>query len=157
MPPRSRADAPRTTLAVRILLDHNLPFKLRTALAALNDHEFVTASYMGWGELRNGDLLAAAENYHLDVFVTGDQTLIYGQNQQNRQLAIVILTAQNWPIIRNRVAMISDAIHRAAPGSIQAGDCGAFSRRNTPRPQGSQPWHRALPILAISPAMIRMG
>jgi len=119
---------------VRILLDHNLPFKLRAGLAALSDHEFVTASYMGWGELRNGDLLAAAESYRFDVFMTGDQTLIYELNLQNRQLAIVILTVQNWPIIRNRIAMISDAIHRAAPGSIQTVDCGVFSRRNAPRP-----------------------
>lgn len=118
---------------MRVLLDHNLPFKLRTGLAALRDHEFVTASYMGWGSLRNGDLLAAAENSRFDVFVTGDQTLVHEQNLRDRQLAIVILTAQNWPIIRHRMTMISDAIDRAVPGSIQTVDCGEFSRRNPAR------------------------
>jgi hypothetical protein len=88
---------------------------------------------MGWGELRNGDLLAAAENGRFDIFVTGDLTVIYEQNLEDRRHAIVILTAQNWPIIRNRVAMISDAIHQATPGSIQTVECGAFSRRTPPR------------------------
>jgi putative NIF3 family GTP cyclohydrolase 1 type 2 len=50
--------------------DLNLPHKLRNL-----QHDIVTASYMGWGELRNGELLQAAESEGFDVFVTGDQSL----------------------------------------------------------------------------------
>jgi len=37
-------------------------------------------SYMGWGGLKNGELLKAAEDAGIDVFVTGDQALQYQQN-----------------------------------------------------------------------------
>jgi hypothetical protein len=48
---------------VRVLLDHNLPHKLRTGLGK---HEIVTASFMKWGELKNGELLRAAEVNGID-------------------------------------------------------------------------------------------
>jgi len=54
---RPRAIA--TNRVVKVLLDHNLPHKLRTILGK---HDIVTASYMGWGELKNGELLRAAED-----------------------------------------------------------------------------------------------
>jgi hypothetical protein len=57
---------------VKVLLDHNLPHNLRTGLISLGSHEIVTASYMGWGELKNGDLLREAEQNGFEVFVTGD-------------------------------------------------------------------------------------
>ena len=56
---------------MRALLDHNLPHKLRTALAAISAHELVTASFLGWGDLKNGELLRAAEQAMFDTFVTG--------------------------------------------------------------------------------------
>jgi hypothetical protein len=42
------------------LFDHNLPHKLRTNLAALGQHEIVTTSFMGWADLKNGELLRTA-------------------------------------------------------------------------------------------------
>jgi hypothetical protein len=62
------------------LIDHNLPHKLRANLGALGKHEIVTASYLGWSDLKNGELLRAAEEYGIEVFVTGDQSLVYEQN-----------------------------------------------------------------------------
>jgi hypothetical protein len=63
---------------VRVLLDHNLPHKLRTALGPLCEHELVTTSYLGWGHLKNGELLGSAEE-RLAV----------------RKLAVVVLSANN--------------------------------------------------------------
>jgi predicted nuclease of predicted toxin-antitoxin system len=40
---------------VKVLFDHNLPHKLRTSLDGLGKHAVVTASYMGWGDLKNGE------------------------------------------------------------------------------------------------------
>lgn len=71
---------------MRVLFDHNLPHKLRTELGAICQHEIVTASYMGWRKLRNGELLRAAEENGFDVFVTGDQTLLSEQNLAGRRL-----------------------------------------------------------------------
>lgn len=113
---------------MRVLLDHNLPHKLRTSLSTLCTHEIVTTSYIGWGELANGELLRVAEENRFDIFVTADQTLAYEQNLTGRRLAIIALSTNNWPIIKNRVSQILDAINNAAPCSFSTLDCGAFSR-----------------------------
>ena len=43
---------------MRVLLDENLDHALRTLLGR---HEVVTAAYMGWAGLNNGELLGVAE------------------------------------------------------------------------------------------------
>ena len=116
---------------MRVLFDQNLPHKLRTSLASLGPrHEIVTAAYMGWGELKNGELLRTAEAPGMEVLVTGDGTLAYEQNLTGRRLAIVALSTNNWPIVKNHVPQILAAIDSAAPGSFQAVDCGRFSRKH---------------------------
>jgi hypothetical protein len=84
---------------------------------------------MGWRMLKNGELLRAAEENGFDVFVTGDQTLAYEQNLAGRRLAILALSANNWPIIKDYVVEILAAINSVAPGSIQTVDCGTFTRK----------------------------
>jgi hypothetical protein len=58
---------------VKVLFDHNLPHKLRTGPHTLGKHEIVTASHMGWGYLKNGELPRIAEESGIEVLVTGDQ------------------------------------------------------------------------------------
>jgi hypothetical protein len=111
------------------LFDHNLPHKLRTTLG---EHEIVTASFKGWGDLKNGELLRNAEDFGIDVFITGDRSLVHEQNLAGCRLAIVALSTNNWPIVRNYVSRILAAIDSAVPGSFQEVDCGVFNRRNNP-------------------------
>ena len=92
----------------------------------------LTASYMGWGDLINGELLRTAEESGIEVLVTGDQSLRYEQNLTGRRLAIVALSTNNWPIIKNYVPQIFAAIDGALPGSFQAVDCGTFNRKKAP-------------------------
>jgi hypothetical protein len=117
---------------VKVLFDHNLPHKLRTGLDAFGGHEIVTASYMGWGNLKNGELLRIAEGSGFEVLVTGDQSLLHEQNLAGRRLAIVALSTNNWPIVKNYLAEILAAINSAVPGSFQIVDCGTFSRKKAP-------------------------
>ncbi len=114
---------------MKVLFDHNLPHKLRTNLVSLSNHEIVTASYLEWGELTNGELLRRAEQDGFEVFVTGDQRLIYEQNLAGRRLAVIALSANNWPIIKNHLPAILAAIDSAAPGSVQMVECGTFTRK----------------------------
>ena len=113
---------------MRVLFDHNLPHKLR---ASLGEHEILTAAYMGWSELKNGELLRAAEDAGIDVFVTGDRSLVYEQNLAGRRLAIIALSTNNWPIVKDHVSRILAAIESSVPGSFQEVNCGLFSRKNT--------------------------
>jgi predicted nuclease of predicted toxin-antitoxin system len=117
---------------VRVLFDHNLPHKLRTTLIALAGHEIVTTSHMGWAELRNGELLRVAQENGLDVFVTGDKSLIGEQNLTGRRLAIVVLSANNCPIIQHRVPRILAAIDAAVPGSFKGWTAAGSAGRSLP-------------------------
>ena len=122
---------------MRVLFDHNLPHKLRTSLGTLGKHEIVTASYMGWGDFKNGELLRRAEESGFEVLVTGDQSLLYEQNLSGRRLAIVALSANNWPIVKGHIPQILDAIDSAVPGSFRTVECGTSAGRKGPARIGS--------------------
>ena len=72
---------------------------------------------MGWAELENGDLLAAAEKI-FDSFITTDKNLRYQQNLAGRQLAILVLPTTSWPEIQKHLASVSDAVHKLKPGDF---------------------------------------
>lgn len=110
---------------MRVLLDENLDHRLRNHLG---DHEVVTVSYMGWVGLKNGELLRMAQENGIQVFVTGDRTLSYEQNLAGLQLAVIVLSSIELPILRKHLSSILAAIGRALPGSFQSVDCGTFRR-----------------------------
>jgi hypothetical protein len=101
---------------VKIVLDHNVPKKLRSTLP---DHTVSTAKEMDWAELENGDLLRASEAEGFDVMVTCDQNICYQQNLTSRNLALVVLDTNNWRILRRNSRLIAEAVERATPGSFQ--------------------------------------
>jgi hypothetical protein len=81
---------------MRVLLDENLPHKLRHSLEG---HEVSTVAYMGWAGIKNGNLLGLAESAMFEVFVTVDRNLEYQQNFERRLIAMVFLTAHTWEMI----------------------------------------------------------
>ena len=114
---------------MKVLFDHNLPHKLRTALAKLGSHDVATAAYLGWAELKNGALLRAAEASGFEVLITGDRTLVHEQNFAGRRLGVIPVSTNIWPMIQAKIPQILTAIEHAAPGTFQAIDCGTFSRK----------------------------
>ena len=114
---------------MKVLLDENLSPKLRLQLQG---HDVTTTVYAGWGGLRNGELLTVAGQADFQVFVTADRNLSYQQNLKDRKIAIVVLTAHSWKIIRNYLPPITNAIDSAPPGSFQLVQCGEF-RRTEPK------------------------
>jgi predicted nuclease of predicted toxin-antitoxin system len=114
---------------VRILLDENIAHKLR---AHLSKHETMTVAHLGWNGLKNGELLKAAEDAGFDVLVTGDQALPDQQNISAIKLAIVVLSAHDWNVIKKHVGRIINAVDLARPGAITRVDVGAFLRRRRP-------------------------
>jgi len=63
------------------------------------------------------------------VFVTADRNLSYQQNLEDRTLAIIVLTAHSWKIIKEHLGAIRNAVNSASPGSFQIVECGRFRRR----------------------------
>lgn len=111
---------------MRVLLDENIPHALRNFLP---NHETWTAAYAGLAGLKNGELLRAASEARFEVLITADKTLRYEQNLAGRTIAIVLLSANAWQLIKPHVASITAAIDSASAGSFTAVDCGAFVRR----------------------------
>ncbi len=77
---------------MRILIDECIDERFRNSLPG---HDCQTARYAGFAGLKNGDLLAAAETAHFDVFLTVDQGIEYQQNLTARRIAIVIFRARS--------------------------------------------------------------
>jgi hypothetical protein len=61
---------------VRVLFDQGTPAPLANHLSA---HYVSTAYELGWGDLKNGELLQQAEDGGFEVPVTTDQNLKYQQ------------------------------------------------------------------------------
>jgi len=116
---------------VKTILDEDAPHKLRLHLPGS-----VTVAHMGWSGMKNGELLKAAEEAGFEVLITGDQSMPQEQNMSGRKLALVTLSAIEWPIIKHHVAKIAAAVAAAKPGTITRVDVGTFSRRAKPKGPG---------------------
>jgi len=99
---------------MKILFDHGTPAPLRQQLTG---HDISTAYEMGWAQLSNGDLLAAAEKF-FDAFITTDQNLGYQQNLAGRRLAILVLPTTSWPKIQKQTDKVADAVKALKPGDF---------------------------------------
>lgn len=100
---------------MRFLFDQGTPVPLRNLL---DSHQIETAYEMGWSQLSNGDLLAAAGRERFEVLVTTDKNIIDQQNLDGMPVAIVVLLSTRWPRIRSVSNAINSAIDAAAPGTI---------------------------------------
>jgi hypothetical protein len=87
---------------------------------------------MDWADLKNRELLRAAEDNGFDIFVTGDRSLVHEQNLRGqRHLAIITLISNNWPILKDNSSKILESIDGATPGSFCLVDCGTFPHKTT--------------------------
>jgi hypothetical protein len=100
------------------------------------EFDTVTVQYAGFSGLKNGELLSAAQAAGFDVLVTGDKTIEYEQNMQERRIAVVSLSAPHWRLIKDHVGRIAIAVETALPGSFMRVDCGKFARpKRAPAPE----------------------
>jgi hypothetical protein len=110
---------------LRVLFDQNVPRALGRFLAG---HEVTRSAEAGWQELKNGDLIRAAEEGGFNLLVTCDRNLEYQQKVTGRRIAIIALSTNNWPLIRTRTANVLRAVEDAGPGTYLSVDCGAFRK-----------------------------
>jgi hypothetical protein len=97
---------------VRVLFDQGTPVPRRNHIPG---HHIETANELGWGNLKNGELLQQADVLNFDVLVTTDQNLKYQQNLADRRVAIVVLKSTSWPRIQKVLASVVDAIDKILP------------------------------------------
>jgi hypothetical protein len=97
-----------------VLFDQGTPVPLR---AFLKGHVVQTAAQQGWAELKNGELLKAAEEAGFEVFLTPDKNIRYQQNLEIRTIAVVVLGNPQWPVLRQHVDRVVAAVNAARPGT----------------------------------------
>lgn len=100
---------------IRILLDENLPRKLKWAL----DAETITVPERGWGGIKNGKLLKKAA-IEFDAMLTMDRGIEYQQNISNLDLCLIVVSAVSNDIddLLPLVPAIQEALTKVEPGYI---------------------------------------
>lgn len=99
---------------MKILLDESVPQKLRLLIEG---HSVVTVAFQGWSGLKNGALLAAAEEAGFDLLITADQEIRYQQNFTGRNLALLVLSTNNWDRVKAGFVRIVAAVLNVKPAS----------------------------------------
>ncbi|MEI6232175.1 MAG: hypothetical protein WCO86_19755 [Planctomycetota bacterium] len=99
---------------MKILFDQCVPHPLRPYL---KDHDVFTSKILGWGRLKNGELLSRAEREGFDCLLTADQNLKYQQNLTGRKIAIFVVSDTDWKKVKQRAFDIVSALALVQPGS----------------------------------------
>ena len=101
---------------MRILLDENLDWRLQRDLPG---HNVASVPLIGWAGLKNGLLLARA-NEHYDVLITMDASLPKQQNLAKLQIAVIGLKARSNRLADTRPLMpkVLAALPQVRPGQI---------------------------------------
>lgn len=101
---------------MKILLDENLDWRLRRDLS---DHTVESVPLIGWAGLKNGELLARA-NERFDVLITMDASLPKQQNMSKLKIAVIGLKARSNRLADTRPLMpkIRAALPALRPGKI---------------------------------------
>lgn len=100
---------------MRILLDECVPWPMHKLLSG---HVCSTVQDLGWGGIKNGDLLLRAEG-EFDLFVTSDQNIRYQQNLSGRRIAILELSTNDIGRIQAASTRIEEALEKIQPNEFR--------------------------------------
>ncbi len=100
---------------MKILFDNGTPKPIARSLPG---HEIAFARKIGWHELINGELIRRAENAGYDVLLSDDKNIRYQQDLSSRKIALVILSNQQWPVVKHHLDKIVAAVNAATAGSF---------------------------------------
>src|SRR4029077_1578318 len=92
---------------------HCWPRRFRDLLARCT---VSTAVEMGWEQLKNGELLNAAEADGFEVLITADKNLQYQQNLASRRIAIIELPTNRLRLVANYAPQVNAALTTIAAG-----------------------------------------
>ena len=111
---------------MKVLLDEDVPHPLARQLSG---HQVSTVAGLGWGGVKNGELLKLLAAEGFEIFLTGDKNLQSQQTIPGRSFAVIVLSTIHWPVLRKHIPIVARAVELAKPGTVTAVDCGLFSQR----------------------------
>ena len=107
---------------MRVLLDENLPIRLRHLFAEGVEAE--TVRYREWTSLDNGELLEAAARA-FDVFVTMDRGIPHQQNLSDLDIGVLLIEAKSneYDTLAPLMPQVNHALQDIETGSlVEVGD-----------------------------------
>jgi predicted nuclease of predicted toxin-antitoxin system len=122
---------------VLILLDENLLSKKLKKPFLDVGYTVQNVEDLGWRGTKDRELLALANVFPFDVFITSDKNLPYQQNLQNLALRVVVLNASSTrpDYLLPLIMQIIPLLQSLAPGSVtlidDAGDITPFNLSNS--------------------------
>ena len=102
------------TIRRKVLLDENLPTELRRGLPSV---QAISAEYMGWKCIRNGELCGLARAEGFEVLVTADRLLARDHDAWS-PMGCVLLTTNRLPALRPAVERTDEACRDVLPGEM---------------------------------------
>jgi predicted nuclease of predicted toxin-antitoxin system len=102
---------------LKILLDENLDWRLRRDLPG---HTVESVPLLGWSGLKNGALLARAEEHQFDVLLTMDTNLAFQQDLSKFKIIVISLRARSNRLADTRPLMpkVSKLLATVKPGAL---------------------------------------
>lgn len=100
---------------MRVLLDEQLP---RQLVPYFVRHDVRTVPQEGWAGLKNGALLAKAEEASYEVLITGAKNMPFQQNIARRRLGVLVMVAKS-NAIEDLIPVVPNAL--AALTTLRAG------------------------------------
>jgi predicted nuclease of predicted toxin-antitoxin system len=106
---------------MRVLLDNCVNQRFGKLLA---NCEAIHVRQLGWADLSNGKLIAAAEEAGFDVLLTVDQNVRKQQNMSARKISLVTLDARSITIagLVPFVSPVEEALSKIEKDSLQSQD-----------------------------------
>lgn len=101
---------------MKILLDECLDWRLSRELPG---HEVKSVPKIGWAGIKNGRLLALAEE-SFDLFITGDRNLSFQQNTRVLKIAVIVLSAASTKLADTipLMAQVLEHLPNCRPGVV---------------------------------------
>ena len=102
---------------MKLLLDENMPHKLRRYLPA---HDVYTVAFMAWTGMRNGLLLSNAASADFDALVTVDEGIEYQQNLSQLPCAVIIVKSESnaFEHIEPHIPALLEALKALTPRTL---------------------------------------
>jgi hypothetical protein len=100
----------------QVLLDHCVPRPFGSLLVAC---VVATAAERGWAQLKNGELLDAAQAAGFDVLITADKNLRYQQNLAQRRIAVIELPTNRLRLVAAYAPQVNAFLTSIPPGGYE--------------------------------------
>ena len=111
---------------VNIFLDESAPKPLAYRL---KEHTVESVASMSLQGTQNCKLLRIINSTEFEVFITCDKNMVYQQDMTQYSFATLVLSTNDWKVVRHEVQVIRDALPNLAAGTVTYVDCGDFVPR----------------------------